>query len=178
QASPVSQVQQPMPVYGQGADNTALLMAKLEAEFARQAQQRSEKELADSKLQSEFDKLRAELRSSGRLPAGGEMHAIADGQSSDIEMIGMLAAAIWRNIKNNGTAATAERLAGQIQTVQQTESEPAAVSYPNNAIITTTTTVDTTNGKEGKTKRKGEKIQRTERDGFSDLDGFYESYEE
>ena len=58
-----------------------------------------------------------------------------------------------------------------VNTVEENVSQPVLAQYPSDAVITTTTTVDTTQ----KPVRRERDGAREERNDFSDVDGFYDN---
>ncbi len=159
--------QQPMmPQYG---DPT---LARLEAQLnAMQAEQRARYdaeqriELAAMRAESHVDR---DSRHSVDLAAMREHFNGKMGytnlpdysQPNSIEALGAIVAAALKNMANGETAAT------QVPELpQKAEQEPVA-KYPSDAVITTTTTVDTT--KNGAIRRS-----RDEEENF-DIDGFYD----
>ncbi|MDE7452813.1 MAG: hypothetical protein K2N22_00205 [Clostridia bacterium] len=169
-------MQMPMPQYG--GDPT---LARLEAQLnAMQAEQRAR---YDAEQRIELAAMRAEQhvdrdsRHSVDLAAmrehinGYNYNRIPDysnqgynnqPQPNSVEALGAIVAAALKNIN-----APAQPVA---ELPQQTEaSAPSEVKYPSDAVITTTTTVDTT---------KNKPIRREEDDGrIFDSDGFYDNFE-
>ncbi|MDE7453645.1 MAG: hypothetical protein K2N22_04480 [Clostridia bacterium] len=161
-----------MPQYPQYGDGNAL--ARMEAQLnAMQAEQRAR---YDAEQRIELAAMRAEQhvdrdsRHSVDLAAmrehinGYNYNRIPDysnQQPNSIEALGAIVAAALKNI-----SAPAQPVA---ELPQQTEaSTPAEVKYPSDAVITTTTTVDTT-------KNKPIRREREEDDGrIFDSDGFYD----
>ncbi|MDE7453052.1 MAG: hypothetical protein K2N22_01435 [Clostridia bacterium] len=111
--------QQPVQMPAQSGDATAVVLAKMEAEFA--------------KMQLEFYKMH------GGVPV---------------------------NFTPQISAPPVQALP---QPAQEEISQPVQAQYPSDAVITTTTTVDTTKKNETST------IRREREDGFADVDGFYDS---
>ena len=91
---------------------------------------------------------------------------LPDGQNADMDMIGALAVSIWKNMKNGGAAEKPTELL-QEQSGNVTVNTPTV--YPPDAVITTTTTVDTT-------KAKPEPVSRDSERNF-DVDGFYDAFD-
>ncbi len=186
--APMMPMQQPMyqqyPSYQQmpmmpqyGGDPT---LARLEAQLnAMQAEQRAR---YDAEQRIELAAMRAEQhvdrdsRHSVDLAAMREhinghnynripdySNASANNQPNSIEALGAIVAAALKNMANGETAAT------QVPELpQKAEQEPVA-KYSSDAVITTTTTVDTT--KNGAIRRS-----RDEEATF-DVDGFYDTFE-
>ncbi|MDE7453305.1 MAG: hypothetical protein K2N22_02735 [Clostridia bacterium] len=166
--------QQPiMPQYG-GND---LAMARMEAQLnAMQAEQRARYdaeqriELAAMRAESHVDR---DSRHSVDLAAmrehinGHNYNRVPDysqqsyNQPNSMDMMGALVAATLRNMANGELAATQS----VPELPQKTETTTPAAKYPSDAVITTTTTVDTT---------KNKPIRREE---DFDVDGFYDTFE-
>ena len=85
-------------------------------------------------------------------------------QPNSVEALGAIVAAALKNMANGEVAAT------QVPELPQKSEQntPVAANYPSDAVITTTTTVDTT---------KNKPIRREDNSDF-DIDGFYDSIEE
>ncbi|MDE7453360.1 MAG: hypothetical protein K2N22_03020, partial [Clostridia bacterium] len=169
-----------MPNYGGGND---MALARMEAQLnAMQAEQRAR---YDAEQRIELAAMRAEQhvdrdsRHSVDLAAmrehinGYNYNRIPDysnqgynnqQQPNSVEALGAIVAAALKNISAHAPAQPVAELP------QQTEaSTPAEVKYPSDAVITTTTTVDTT---------KNKPIRREEDDGrIFDSDGFYDTFE-
>ncbi len=161
--------QQPMmPQYG--GDPT---LARLEAQLnAMQAEQRAR---YDAEQRIELAAMRAEQHVDRDSRHSVDLAAMREhfngkmgytnlpdySQPNSIEALGAIVAAALKNMANGETAAT------QVPELpQKAEQEPVA-KYPSDAVITTTTTVDTT--KNGAIRRS-----RDEEENF-DVDGFYDS---
>ncbi|MDE7453768.1 MAG: hypothetical protein K2N22_05100 [Clostridia bacterium] len=162
-----------MPQYG-GND---LAMARMEAQLnAMQAEQRARYdaeqriELAAMRAESHVDR---DSRHSVDLAAmrehinGHNYNRVPDysqqsyNQPNSMDMMGALVAATLRNMANGELAVTQS----VPELPQKTEQSPQSAKYPSDAVITTTTTVDTT---------KNKPIRRE--DEF-DVDGFYDTFE-
>ena len=91
------------------------------------------------------------------------------------EKFGIMMAAMMRSIGATAQAASVPQIKEEAQPqVVQTETAPAPqpAVYPPDAVITTTTTVDTT-----KNSIKSQSKDESERDRFFDIDGFYDKFE-
>ncbi|MDE6597344.1 MAG: hypothetical protein K2K60_01730 [Clostridia bacterium] len=158
------------------ADNGAL--ARLEEEFrSMRAEQRS-----DTKLENEMLKLRLDMNQNmqgnrygynpNQLPAG-QQPALSDSDiNSFAEKLGILMASMMRNMGVKSMPAP-EKNEPQ---VIEAESQPVAVNtptiYPPDAVITTTTRVDTTS--RAKPVSGGDRGD----DSIFDIDGFYDKFDE
>ncbi|MDE7453092.1 MAG: hypothetical protein K2N22_01635 [Clostridia bacterium] len=170
------QYQQPMmPQYG----SNDLAMARMEAQLnAMQAEQRARYdaeqriELAAMRAESHVDRdsrhsvdlaaMREHINGHNynRIPDYSQPAQPAYNQPNSMDMMGALVAATLRNMANGELAATQS----VPELPQKTETAHAA-KYPSDAVITTTTTVDTT---------KNKPIRREEQ---FDVDGFYDSFD-
>ena len=100
-----------------------------------------------------------------------------------MDVLGALVVAALKNLAGVSNAAAFEKPAEALpaQTVHEEKSQPVSTAYPPDAVITTTTTVDTT--KNAVKQISAEQINRetrTEKDSresFFDIDGFYDKYE-
>ena len=91
------------------------------------------------------------------------------------EKFGIMMAAMMRSIGATAQAASVPQIKEEAQPqVIQTETAPVTqpAVYPPDAVITTTTTVDTT-----KNQVKSQSREESERDRFFDIDGFYDKFE-
>ena len=173
-------VPQPMPQYApmpqQSADGAAI--ARLEAQInAMQAEQRARydaeqrAELAALRAEQSVDRgsrnsielaaLREQIRSGYGLPDYSLPHAP---QTPAMDMLGALVVAALKNIATADKPATAPTAIPQ--SVEES-TQGGHAQYPSDAVITTTTTVDTT-------KSKPVMRTREEESGF-DVDGFYDN---
>ena len=162
--------QMPMPNYGND-----LAMARMEAQLnAMQAEQRARYdaeqriELAAMRAESHVDRdsrhsvdlaaMREHINgySNNRVPDYSQPQ-LPYNQPNNMDMMGALVAATLKNMANGEVAAT------QVPELpQKSQSVNANAKYPSDAVITTTTTVDTT---------KNKPIRREEN---FDIDGFYD----
>ena len=184
QANVVSRQYAPQPTADGGA------IARIEAEIAAmraehrterefaamRAEQRADRELNAMKTELEISKLRAEQR--GYSSSQSDKSSFEQSLNNpDMLMIGQLAVAIWKSMKEGTSLPSLQQQPAEQpdQTVKEEVSQPVSAAYPPDAVITTTTTVDTT--RSAKTNLRGRDNQR-EAAGFADIDGFYDSYEE
>ncbi|MDE7454196.1 MAG: hypothetical protein K2N22_07310, partial [Clostridia bacterium] len=170
-------MQMPMPNYGGGND---VALARLEAQLnAMQAEQRARYdaeqriELAAMRAESHVDRdsrhsvdlaaMREHINGHNynRIPDYSVPAQPAYNQLNSMDMMGALVAATLRNMANGELAATQS----VPELPQKTETATPAAKYPSDAVITTTTTVDTT---------KNKPIRRDEN---FDVDGFYDNFE-
>ncbi len=161
-------------------------MARLEEEFkSMRAEQRSE-----TKLENEMLKLRLEMSrnmpaqngyQNSRLPAGEQQPALPDNDVNMFaEKLGILMASMMRSM--GVKAMPLPEIKPDSTQVIEAESQPVAVNtptmYPPDAVITTTTTVDTTtHGRDVDGGERGEGRARREEDIF-DIDGFYDKFDD
>ena len=168
-------MQMPMVMPSYGGSNDAAL-ARMEAQLnAMQAEQRAR---YDAEQRVEIAAMRAEqhvdrdsrhsvdlaaMREhySGRMPNYSAPVQPSYSQPNSMDMMGALVAATLRNMANGELAAT-QAVPELPQKAEQTA--PVTAKYPSDAVITTTTTVDTT---------KNKPIRREEQENF-DIDGFYD----
>ena len=184
QANVVSRQYAPQPTADGGA------IARIEAEIAAmraehrterefaamRAEQRADRELNAMKTELEISKLRAEQR--GYSSSQSDKSSFEQSLNNpDMLMIGQLAVAIWKSMKEGASLPSLQQQPAEQpdQTVKEEVSQPVSAAYPPDAVITTTTTVDTT--RSAKTNLRGRDNQR-DAAGFADIDGFYDSYEE
>jgi F0F1-type ATP synthase membrane subunit b/b' len=150
---------------------------RTEREFAAmRAEQRADRELNAIKTELEISKLRAEQR--GYSSSQSDKSSFEQSLNNpDMLMIGQLAVAIWKSMKEGASLPSLQQQPAEQpdQTVKEEVSQPVSAAYPPDAVITTTTTVDTT--RSAKTNLRGRDNQR-DAAGFADIDGFYDSYEE
>ena len=150
---------------------------RTEREFAAmRAEQRADRELNAMKTELEISKLRAEQR--GYSSSQSDKSSFEQSLNNpDMLMIGQLAVAIWKSMKEGASLPSLQQQPAEQpdQTVKEEVSQPVSAAYPPDAVITTTTTVDTT--RSAKTNLRGRDNQR-DAAGFADIDGFYDSYEE
>ncbi len=138
------------------AENEAHMRAELE---------RARSEAERARMEAELARVRAESRYAYP-PQQFDGNALG----GDMQKIGALAVAIWQSM--NKTAEPAEVKAPEVPQITE-ESASASAMYPPDAVITTTTTVDTT--QKPLRRERGESSGNPE---FSDLDGFYDAYNE
>jgi len=162
----------PQPGYGGGGNNDGGAISRLENAFmSMRAEQRT-----DAKLENELLKLRLDMKD-GNSPAPRQPvyeqptaapNANANGNNAQLaEQFGMMMAAM---MKSMGVTPKAKE---EPKPVLTESTLPTAVEtptvYPPDAVITTTTTVDTT-------KPKIEPVSRDTERNF-DIDGFYDSFD-
>ncbi|MDE7265377.1 MAG: hypothetical protein K2N52_03800, partial [Clostridia bacterium] len=139
------------------AENEAYLRAELE---------RSRSETERARAEAEIAKARAES-SRNYMP---QFDAMRFGANGDMEKISALAAAIWRGI--NTVQSPVEIRHAEVPQIAEESTQNSHAQYPSDAVITTTTTVDTTKPLHGS---KRDKRAQTERSDFADVDGFYDN---
>ncbi|MDE7453357.1 MAG: trichohyalin-plectin-homology domain domain-containing protein [Clostridia bacterium] len=165
------QVQMPQPqmqsypqMQGYDGGMMARVMEELAAIRAEQ-KNKTEAELANAKLLVEFERLRGDMKQYG----GMNMNGMQNGAIPANVVIALLEA-----VKNGNVAPISINTApAPVAEIPQNVEESTAIStptmYPADAVITTTTTVDTTKKTDSAT------IRREREDTFADVDGFYDS---
>ncbi|MDE6001572.1 MAG: hypothetical protein K2G96_04570, partial [Clostridia bacterium] len=168
----------PQPQYMMPQQQSSGSLSRLEEEFkAMRAEQRS-----DTKLENEMLKLRLDMSrgmpnqygyvQNNQLPAGQQSNVSNGDVNLFAEKLGILMASMMRNMGVKAMPVP-EKIEPQ---VIEAESQSGAVNtptmYPPDAVITTTTTVDTTN--------RGKSINGSDRgeDPIFDIDGFYDKFDE
>ena len=171
---PVQQYQpmpqaQPYPQVQQGSDGGAMARVMEELAAIREEQKnRTEAELANARLLVEFERLRGDMRQYGGMNmVGMQQNAANNNQAIPADVVIALLEAV------KGGNAAPVNITNAPAALPQSVEESATVStptmYPADAIVTTTTTVDTTQ------KPVPKRTERSSRDEFSDVDGFYDS---
>ncbi len=181
------------PVYGpmpqSGGD-----LAELKAEIRALKAEQNAKEFASMKSEFESMKMRMNIpQAQAQMPIqapAAQMPAPAQGYAqypataqyappaqqlddADMSQLAELIAITWRKAKTLQSAPAADKRTESRQVIQ-TETAPVTqpAVYPPDAVITTTTTVDTT-----KNSIKSQSKDESERDRFFDIDGFYDKFE-
>ncbi|MDE6868336.1 MAG: hypothetical protein K2J83_04255, partial [Clostridia bacterium] len=145
-------------------------------------EQRSDREVAALKKEMELEF--AKMRSDGMygksamqtaLPAnivsGQELSQNGQPvQANSAEVMGAIMAAFVKNMSSNSYVLPTAEPAQEQQSEAQTSIANASANYPSNAVITTTTTVDTT--KNGSVRNKEADDGR-----LFDIDGFYDTFD-
>lgn len=152
---------------GSGMDSSVML-ALLQSQAAMQAQITEMRATQDASVKAEMEMLKMQILS-GNAPAAFLNVPQANGrpvqQGISAELLGEAIVSAFTRLAANG-AKPAELPA---HTEQETATANSHAVYPPDAVVTTTTTVDTTQ----------KPLRRTERDGtrndFVDVDGFYDS---
>ena len=152
---------------GSGMDSSVML-ALLQSQAAMQAQITEMRATQDASVKAEMEMLKMQMLS-GNAPAAFLNVPQANGrpvqQGISAELLGEAIVSAFTRLAANG-AKPAELPA---HTEQETATANSHAVYPPDAVVTTTTTVDTTQ----------KQLRRTERDGtrndFVDVDGFYDS---
>ena len=152
---------------GSGMDSSVML-ALLQSQAAMQAQITEMRATQDASVKAEMEMLKMQMLS-GNAPAAFLNVPQANGrpvqQGISAELLGEAIVSAFTRLAANG-AKPAELPA---HTEQETVTANSHAVYPPDAVVTTTTTVDTTQ----------KPLRRTERDGtrndFVDVDGFYDS---
>ncbi len=152
---------------GSGMDSSVML-ALLQSQAAMQAQITEMRATQDASVKAEMEMLKMQMLT-GNAPAAFLNVPQANGrpvqQGISAELLGEAIVSAFTRLAANG-AKPAELPA---HTEQETATANSHAVYPPDAVVTTTTTVDTTQ----------KPLRRTERDGtrndFVDVDGFYDS---
>ena len=181
------------PVYGpmpqSGGD-----LAELKAEIRALKAEQNAKEFASMKSEFESMKMRMNIpQAQAQMPIQApvaQMPAPAQGYAqypataqyappaqqlddADMSQLAELIAITWRKAKTLQSAPAADKRTESRQVVQaETAPVTQPAVYPPDAVITTTTTVDTT-----KNSIKTQSKDESERDRFFDIDGFYDKFE-
>ena len=181
------------PVYGpmpqSGGD-----LAELKAEIRALKAEQNAKEFASMKSEFESMKMRMNIpQAQAQMPIqapAAQMPAPAQGYAqypataqyappaqqlddADMSQLAELIAITWRKAKTLQSAPVADKRTESRQVVQaETAPVTQPAVYPPDAVITTTTTVDTT-----KNSIKTQSKDESERDRFFDIDGFYDKFE-
>ena len=181
------------PVYGpmpqSGGD-----LAELKAEIRALKAEQNAKEFASMKSEFESMKMRMNIpQAQAQMPMqapAAQMPAPAQGYAqypataqyappaqqlddADMSQLAELIAITWRKAKTLQSAPAADKRTESRQVVQaETAPVTQPAVYPPDAVITTTTTVDTT-----KNSIKSQSKDESERDRFFDIDGFYDKFE-
>jgi len=139
--------------------------AKAVAEAERRAEEKAERRISELKMQGEFERLRAGL-------FGFTPTAQGENVSKSAELLSSALVSALNKMLSDARAAEAK---AEVPQVVKTES-PVVLSsptvYPPDAVITTTTTVDTTKSK------PTEPVSRdSDRDRSFDVDGFYDNFD-
>ncbi|MDE6001791.1 MAG: hypothetical protein K2G96_05700, partial [Clostridia bacterium] len=189
----MAQPQYPQPMYApqpqylpqpaQGGDVNAELRARLAEERAKSAEERLFRSTEERAMLAEDRLLRGGYPISqlnyqpANLPAiqnaAGNNAGAAPSYNSDV-----LCAVIASMVRNLASSPALPQEPKKIETPQiiEAESQPVAVNtptmYPPDAVITTTTTVDTTN--RGKVINGGDRGDES----LFDIDGFYDKFDE
>ena len=182
---PMSAQAYPQYPYGGSGDGLTELKSELAAMRAEQhatrdAEIKAGQDLINAKMQTEFTKLRVPGYISQSAPIGYDgaispAQFVQAAQQPAAPQTGIPAETVvaMLNAVMNGKL-PAEK--PQYEPVQVVEAETSPVTqptvYPPDAVITTTTTVDTT-----KNQIKSQSREESERDRFFDIDGFYDKYE-
>ncbi|MDE5942717.1 MAG: hypothetical protein K2H30_00735, partial [Clostridia bacterium] len=170
----------PAPVYGPqpaNSDASAVMLAKMEAEFAKmQAKQEASQEVNAAKMELEFYKLHGMPANYGGY--GYNQFAQQSAKPMDLpnrpqnysaEEVGAIMAAMMRNMGVNPAELSQTKPAELPQSTEEGKNS-ASASYPPDAVITTTTTVDTT-------KNGNARAKQTDDGRLFDIDGFYDNFE-
>ena len=158
--------QQQLPVYQQGVQPAmpsggSLEEIKMQIALIR-AEQQANKELAAMKTELEMARLAAQQgygRYDGRQPS-------AQPANVNAELLGDALISAFTKLMGQRTVIPDRNALPD--TVEENVSQPVLTQYPSDAVITTTTTVDTTQKPQ---TRRGER----DREDFSDVDGFYDN---
>lgn len=145
--------QQPAVHGGSELDEIKMQLAIMRAE------QQASKELTAMKTELEMARLAAQQHGyydSRQKPASGNMNA---------ELLGDALISAFSKMMGQRVVSEQPALPGK---VEENVSQPVITQYPSDAVITTTTTVDTTKPQPRRGARDGS-------DDFSDVDGFYDS---
>ncbi len=168
---PMQAMQQPVqtiaPQQSAGGMGMTEMMAMMFAQFAGMKAENADKEIAALKSEKEITALKTELEimklkmeqlKDARTASSGEkLHELSP------EFIG---AVIASAVRGNGVLPQSAPVAELPAPEPETANMHAV--YPPDAVVTTTTTVDTT-------QKQPKRIERDSRNDFSDVDGFYDS---
>ncbi|MDE6105401.1 MAG: hypothetical protein K2G38_06960 [Clostridia bacterium] len=173
---------------GNNYDNGELRELKSEIANMR-AEQRSDRELAEMRREMElgFAKFRAE----NGMPNNNGMNGFANmGNNPNLNNADMLGAVLASMVRNLATGKPVE-LKPELELPHSVEeSKPVTISaptaYPADAVITTTTTVDTTNrakeqpqtNPQPRALKREPRTNRSQNNGMFDIDGFYDAFDE
>ncbi|MDE5943698.1 MAG: hypothetical protein K2H30_05785, partial [Clostridia bacterium] len=145
-------------------------MARIEAELAairEEQKNKTEAELANARLLVEFERLRGDMKQLG----GAVNYSGQTGGVHNTAIPADVVIALLEAVKSGGSVAplnitNAPAPAAIPQSVEESASQPVMAQYPSDAVITTTTTVDTTKAKPI--------VRKRDEDGNFDIDGFYD----
>ncbi|MCM1234141.1 MAG: hypothetical protein NC489_28900 [Ruminococcus flavefaciens] len=149
--------------------NDAVMMAKMDAEFTKmQAKQDAAQQVSAAKMELEFMKMHGYAPQNALQPAS--VNAPAPAHSGGVitaEQLGTIMAAMMRGMNVQHAPKEVKQIVEEATpTVADTP-----ITYPADAVITTTTTVDTT-------KNKAPARSREDELRALDIDGFYDTFEE
>ncbi len=176
-------IQQQLPMMPMGGGHSGEF-SDLRADVrSMREEQRSEREVTALRreMELEFAKLRADGMYGKQTPAQISMPANVQGareltqngqpaQDNSAEMMGAIMAAFVKNIAANNYAVPVAETVQEPQEEQKPNVASTSASYPSNAVITTTTTVDTT--KSGKSRN-----EQLDDGRLFDIDGFYDTFD-
>ena len=168
---PMQAMQQPVqtiaPQQSAGGMGMTEMMAMMFAQFAGMKAENADKEIAALKSEKEITALKTELeimklkmeqlKDARTASTGEKLHELSP------EFIG---AVIASAVRGNGVLPQSAPVAELPAPEPETANMHAV--YPPDAVVTTTTTVDTT-------QKQPKRIERDSRNDFSDVDGFYDS---
>lgn len=153
---------QPYSHGGQSVSADSLGEIKMQLALIR-AEQQANKELSAMKTELEMARLASHGYNYGQRPQNTPL-----GDGMNAELLGDALIAAFAKLMSQKGMATEQPA---VNTVEENVSQPVLAQYPSDAVITTTTTVDTTQ----KPVRRERDGAREERNDFSDVDGFYDN---
>ena len=158
-----------MPAQSSGGGNSMTeMMAMMFAQFAGMKADNADKEIAALKSDKEITALRTELEimklKLEQVKENNRTVSVGDHELTP-EFLG---AVIASAVRSNGVLPQSAPVAEIPQNVEESTSVSTPTMYPADAVITTTTTVDTT-------KKDATAVRREREDSFADVDGFYDN---